>query len=95
MCRVRPVSQKWFLALKTKHAKKGKGDKMSAYQDGYDKGKEHALDGRRNIVSGGLVFEFLSEISNDKDQDDWEEGYTDGYEAGEEELEEKKEEEDG
>jgi hypothetical protein len=59
---------------------------MSYYQDGYDVGKEAALDGERDIT-GGSFFDLLSAISNDANQDDWEEGYRTGYEAGKEELE--------
>jgi len=60
---------------------------MSYYQDGYDKGKEAALEGERDIT-GGAFFDLLSAISNDANQNEWEEGYRDGYEAGQEEREE-------
>ena len=55
---------------------------MSAYEDGYYRGHQDALDGSRNLCEGGLIFGLLSELSNDENQDDWEEGYRDGYEDG-------------
>ena len=64
---------------------------MSSYDDGYSRGHDDAINGNRNICDGGLVFEILSELTNDDAQDEWEEGYNDGYEAGEEEKREEEE----
>jgi len=61
---------------------------MSAYQDGYDKGYEAAINGERQMSTHTFMSIFDELIDGDNSQEEWEDGYDDGYEAGEEEREE-------
>jgi hypothetical protein len=60
---------------------------MSSYQDGHYQGYKDAIEGSRNIVSGGWIHELLN-LMDDENQEEWREGYSDGYEEGEKEREE-------